>query len=236
MTQPLGPIVETIPAERPGPIAIDGRYCRIEKLEPDRHRADLWRAFKTDDRLWTYLPYGPFADERSSCEWLDGRAVLADPISYAVIDAAANAAAGIVALRNIVLDMRTVEVGHIVYGPGCKGSRVGTEAHYLLARYVFEQLGFRRYEWRCNTLNARSRNSALRLGFTFEGIFRQHMIVKGRSRDTAWYAMLDNDWPARKAAFDQWLAPTNFDPDGGQLLSLSSLNVASQMDKAPASS
>ena len=228
--QPVGPVVDTTPAKRPGDIALDGRYCRVETLDPGNHRADLWHAFKSDDSLWTYLPYGPFADERSFAEWLDGRAALRDPISYVVIESAGGGASGIIAFRNIRLDMRVVEVGHIVYGPALRRSRAGTETHYLLARHAFEQLGFRRYEWRCNALNARSRRAASRLGFTFEGISRQHMIVKGRSRDTAWYAMLDGAWPARRASFERWLTPENFDADGRQRLSLSSLNAADQSE------
>ncbi len=122
--------------------------------------------------------------------------------------------------------MRVIEIGNIVYGRPLQRTPAATEAQYLMAQYVFEWLGYRRYEWKCNALNAPSRQAALRLGFTFEGIFRQHMVVKGRNRDTAWYAMLDNDWPGRKAAFERWLAPENFDDDGRQHLSLSALNAS----------
>ena len=122
--------------------------------------------------------------------------------------------------------MRVIEIGHITYSPALQRTPLGTEAQYLFARYAFETLGYRRYEWKCNSLNAPSRRAALRFGFKFEGIFRQHMIVKGHSRDTAWYSMLDSEWPARKAAFERWLAPDNFDGAGRQRTSLATLNGA----------
>jgi len=226
VNQPLGNEVDATPAERPGAIRLDGRLCRIETLDPALHGDGLWRSFKEDQSIWTYLAYGPFADERSFAAWLDERAVLLDPFSYAVVDLATGLASGIVTLMEIRPAMRVIEIGNIVYGRPLQRTPAATEAQYLMAQYVFEWLGYRRYEWKCNALNAPSRQAALRLGFTFEGIFRQHMIVKGRNRDTAWYAMLDCDWPGRKAAFERWLAPKNFDEAGRQHLSLSALNAA----------
>ena len=149
--------------------------------------------------------------------------MLDDPFSYTVIDARGRAC-GIATLMEIRPAMRVIEVGHIVYGSALQRTPQATETQYLLARYAFETLRYRRYEWKCNALNAPSRRAAARYGFTFEGIFRQHMIVKGRSRDTAWYAMLDSEWPARKRAFEAWLAPDNFDADGRQKGSLAALN------------
>ena len=143
------------------------------------------------------------------------------PYSYAVVNA--GRAVGIATLMEIRPAMRAIEVGHIVYSPALQRTALATEAQYLLARYAFETLGYRRYEWKCNALNAASRRAALRFGFTFEGILRQHMIAKGRNRDTAWYSMLDSEWPARKAAFERWLAPDNFDADGHQKTPLSAL-------------
>jgi len=213
--QPLGPSVPAGSASAPGAVVLEGRFGRVEKLEAARHGDDLWHAMAGDDRIWTYMSYGPFADTGAFARWLADRAALADPFAFAVIDEAGRAL-GITTLREIRLDMRVIEVGHVVYSPGMQGTPLATESQYLLARYVFEELGYRRYEWRCNTLNAASRRAALRLGFTFEGIFRQHMIVKGRSRDTAWYAMLDHEWPSRKLAFERWLSPDNFDADGRQ--------------------
>jgi RimJ/RimL family protein N-acetyltransferase len=226
VNQPFGNEVDASPAERPGAIRLDGRLCRIETLDPALHGDGLWRSFKEDQSIWTYLAYGPFADERSFGVWLDERAVLLDPFSYAVVDLATGLASGIVTLMEIRPAMQVIEIGNIVYGRPLQRTPAATEAQYLMAQYVFEWLGYRRYEWKCNALNAPSRQAALRLGFTFEGIFRQHMVVKGRNRDTAWYAMLDIDWPGRKAAFERWLAPDNFDDDGRQRLSLSALNAA----------
>lgn len=222
MTQVLGRPVDGAPAERPGPMTLEGRYCRIEDLDAFRHGADMWQAVRQDNSLWTYMSYGPFSGEREFDEWLDERTALPDPFSYAVIDSDTGVAAGIVTLMEIRPAMRTIEIGNIVFGPALQRTRAGTEAQYLMARHVFEVLGYRRYEWKCNALNARSRNAALRLGFSFEGVFRQHMIVKGRNRDTAWYSMLDSEWPAQKAAFDEWLAPENFDENGLQRGRLSS--------------
>jgi RimJ/RimL family protein N-acetyltransferase len=176
--------------------------------------------------LWTYFAGGPFANERSFAEWLDQRASLADPLSYAVVDLASGRASGHVALLEIRPAARVIEMGSIVYGPTLQRTTAATEAQYLMARYAFETLGYRRYEWKCDALNTNSRQAALRLGFTFEGIFRQHRIVKGRNRDTAWYAMLDGEWPTCKKALERWLAPENFDADGLQLLSLAAINGA----------
>ena len=223
--QPLGPVVDTTPAERPEPVTREGRTCRIEKLDPARHADGLWQALKGDDRTWTYMGYGPFADGKVFANWLDERAIMLDPLSYAIADRASGLPLGIATLMEIRPAMRVIEVGNLVYSPALQRTVAATEAQYLLAKYVFEELGYRRYEWKCNALNAPSRRAALRLGFTFEGIFRQHMVVKGRNRDTAWFAMLDSEWPGRKAAFERWLAPENFDAAGRQRLSLSALSA-----------
>ena len=222
--QPIGSQIDTAPAERPGPMRIEGRYARIEALDPVMHADTLWRSLKDDTSLWAYMGYGPFADERSFAVWLDERVILLDPFSYAVIDIATRQAAGIVTLMEIRPAMRVIEIGNIVYGPSLQRTRAATEVQYLMARHVFEKLGHRRYEWKCNALNAPSRRAALRLGFAFEGVFRQHMIIKGRNRDTAWFSMIDGEWPARKAAFERWFAPENFDETGRQRVSLASLN------------
>jgi RimJ/RimL family protein N-acetyltransferase len=210
---PVGPIVDAAPAQRPGAVALQGRFGRVEKLDPARHAADLWRAFHADERLWTYMFYGPFADAGSFSNFLEKIAVLQEQVYYAIVDRDGRAA-GWAALMEIRPQPRVIEVGSIVYGPALQRTPLATEAQYLLARYAFETLGYRRYEWKCDALNATSRRAALRLGFTFEGIFRQHMIVKGRNRDTAWFAMLDSEWPRARSAFERWLAPDNF--DGGR--------------------
>ena len=224
--RPIGPVVDTAPAGRPDAVRLEGRLVRIEKLDPARHGDALWQAVKGHDELWTYMGYGPFADGASFVQWLDERTVLLDPYSYAVVDAKSGRAAGIVTLMEIRPSMRVVEIGNIVYTPALQRSGGATEAQYLLARYVFDDLAYRRYEWKCNALNAPSIRAAGRLGFTFEGVFRQHMIVKGRNRDTAWFSIIDSEWPARKAAFERWLDPANFDQEGRQKTSLSTLNAA----------
>jgi RimJ/RimL family protein N-acetyltransferase len=221
--QPIGSIVDSTPAERPGPVTLEGRFCRIEKLAL-HHGEALWRAVKGDNSLWTYMGYGPFPNGEAFDRWIDGRTVLLDPYSYAVVDKANGRATGIVTLMEIRPAARVVEIGNIVYSPLLQRTAAATEAQYLAARYVFEDLGYRRYEWKCNALNEPSKRAAVRFGFTYEGTFRQHMIVKGRNRDTAWFAMLDGDWPARKRAFEQWLAPDNFDVAGKQKTSLTNFH------------
>jgi RimJ/RimL family protein N-acetyltransferase len=170
--------------------------------------------------------YGPFADGKIFTDWVVSRVTLEDPYSYAII-APAGDAVGIATLMDIRPAVRSIEVGHIVYSPALQRTPLGTEVQYLLARYAFETLRNRRYEWKCNALNAPSRRAAERYGFVFEGVLRQHSIAKGRNRDTAYYSMLDSEWPARKAAFEHWLAPDNFDAQGNQKKSLSTLNAAS---------
>jgi RimJ/RimL family protein N-acetyltransferase len=221
--RPVGLTVDTAPARKPGPVVLEGRFGRLEKLDTERHGAALWQGVKDDNATWAYMGYGPFADAAAFSAWLAERPKLEDPYSYAIM-APDGRALGIATLMEIRPAMRVIEVGNIVYAPPLQRTALATEAQYLLARYVFETLGYRRYEWKCNALNASSRRAAQRFGFTFEGLFRQHQIVKGRNRDTAWFAMLDAEWPARKVAFERWLAPDNFDAAGRQKLSLSALN------------
>ncbi len=211
-----GGVVDTAPAEWPEAVRLNGRFCRIEKLDLVRHGESLWLAVKGHDDVWAYMGYGPFADEPSFLRWVDERTVLLDPFSYAVVDQASDRALGVVTLMEIRPAMRVVEMGNVVYTPLLQRTAAGTEAQYLMARYVFDALHYRRYEWKCDALNAPSRRAAARYGFTYEGTFRQHMIVKGRNRDTAWFAMTDGDWPAMKAAFEAWLQPENFDKTGTQ--------------------
>jgi RimJ/RimL family protein N-acetyltransferase/GNAT superfamily N-acetyltransferase len=223
--RPVGLKVETTPARRPESVVLEGRFGRVEKLDAERHGAALWQGVKDNNATWAYMGYGPFADEAAFAAWLVERPKLADPYSYAIIGSDGRAL-GIAALMEIRPSMGVIEVGNIVYAPALQRTALATEAQYLLARYVFETLGNRRYEWKCNALNAPSRRAAERFGFTFEGLFRQHQIVKGRNRDTAWFSMLDSEWPARKTAFERWLAPENFDAAGRQNLSLMALNGA----------
>jgi RimJ/RimL family protein N-acetyltransferase len=221
--QPIGPPVDARPARRPEPVTLTGRFGAVVRLDAVRHGDALWQALQGDDRLWTYMAYGPFADPSAFAAWLAERPALDDPYSYAVVDTAGRAL-GIVTLMSIRPEMRVVEVGNILLSPALQRTPLATEAQYLLARYAVETLGYRRYEWKCDALNAPSRRAALRFGFASEGIFRSHMIVKGRSRDTAWFAFTDAEWPARKDAFERWLAPENFDAEGRQKVSLRELN------------
>lgn len=219
--QPVGLPVDDKPAQRPGPVTLEGRHGRVEKLDATRHGDALWQALKDHDTIWTYMSrYGPFADRRAFLQWLADHAALEDPYSYALLDASGRAV-GIAALMEIRPVHRSIEVGHIVYSPVMQRTPFGTEAQYLLARYAFETLGNRRYEWKCNALNDASRRAALRYGFSFEGILRGHMIAKGRNRDTAYYSMLESDWSACKIAFEGWLSPDNFTTDGRQKQGLS---------------
>jgi RimJ/RimL family protein N-acetyltransferase len=214
--QPVGvPVANPAPGPRPGPVTLEGRHGRVERLA-QHHDAALWEAVKGHDAVWTYMSsYGPFTDFAAFSAWIGSRLRLDDPYSYAVVEPSGRAV-GIATLMEIRPAMRSIEVGHIVYSPALQRTPLGTEAQYLLARYVFETLGYRRYEWKCNALNAPSHRAALRYGFVLEGILRQHMIAKGRNRDTTYFSMLDSEWPARKAAFERWLAPENFDRDGRQ--------------------
>src|SRR3984893_10115551 len=213
--QPVGVLVDPRSARRPEAVTLTGRYGNVERLDPSSHAAGLWDAVRGHDKIWTYMAYGPFEEEGGFSDWLASRVALTDPYYYAIVEPSGRAI-GLATLMSIRPDMRVVEVGNVLLGPALQRTALATEAQYLLARYAFETLGYRRYEWKCDALNAASRRAALRLGPSFEGIFRDHIIIKGRSRDTAWFAMLEAEWPARKAAFLGWLAPENFDADGMQ--------------------
>ena len=221
--------IDSTPAARPAPVVLTGRFGRVERLHAARHGPDLWKALAGYDQTWTYMSYGPFADADEFSRWLEQRVALSDPFSYAVVGPDDNAV-GIVTLMEIRPAMRVVEIGNIVYSPALQRTALATEAQWLLACYAFETLDNRRYEWKCDALNSASRHAALRLGFSFEGLFRQHMIVKGRNRDTAWYAMLDSEWPGRKPAFERWLARENFDAAGVQRMRLSEFQSAFRFD------
>jgi RimJ/RimL family protein N-acetyltransferase len=228
--QPIGAELDARPARRPGAVTLTGRYGTVARLDPSRHRATLWDAVRGHDKIWTYMAYGPFADDAAFSDWLASRVELADPYYYAILEPTGRAV-GLATLMAIRPDMRVVEVGNILLSPVLQRTPLATEAQYLLARYAFETLRYRRYEWKCDALNAASRRAALRFGFTFEGVFRDHMIIKGRSRDTAWFAMLEAEWPARKAAFERWLAPENFNADGTQRTRLGE-QLAGRMSEA----
>ena len=223
--QPVGVPVDTTPAKRPGPVVLQGRYGHLEKLAA-AHAPDLWRAFAGHDRIWTYISTdGPFAHETEFSAFIGMRAAADDPYAYAIIERSGRAV-GYLTLMEIRPAMRVIEVGHVLYSPALQRTPLGTEAQYLLARYAFERLGYRRYEWKCNALNEPSRQAALRYGFTYEGTFRKHVIAKGRNRDNDWFSMLDSEWPIRRANFERWLAPGNFAADGRQIANLRAMNAA----------
>ncbi len=202
----------------PERVTLDSQYIDVVPLDPAAHGGALFEATSgsAHDGLWTYLPAGPFRDRESFDRYLQANAASGESVFFTVMDRARACPAGYASFMRIVPAHGVLEVGHILYTPALQRTRGGTEAMYLMARHAFEDLGCRRYEWKCDALNEPSQAAALRYGFTFEGIFRQHMIVKGRNRDTAWYSMLDREWPARKAAFERWLEPANFDAAGRQ--------------------
>jgi RimJ/RimL family protein N-acetyltransferase len=194
-----------------------GRTCRIEPVEPS-HAGPLHDAFAADrdGRDWTYLPYGPFTDAAALRGWMEQACLGDDPLFHTVIDAATGRPLGLASYLRIEPAVGVIEVGHIHYAPALQRSVAATEAMALMMCRVFDELGYRRYEWKCDALNAPSRRAAERLGFRFEGVFRQATITKGRNRDTAWYAIIDRDWPDIRTAFERWLDPANFDGDGRQ--------------------
>jgi RimJ/RimL family protein N-acetyltransferase len=225
--QPVGRSVDATPAPRPERTTLSGRFVRVVPLDAERHLDDLFASMGGGEHahLWTYMFDGPFGDRAGFAEAMKKRQALDDPLFFAIEAVDSNRAVGIASYMRIEPSHRVIEIGGIVFSPTLQRKPGATEAVYLMARHVFEDLGYRRYEWKCDALNAPSRRAALRLGFTYEGIFRSHMIIKGRNRDTAWFAMLETDWPARKAAFERWLAPDNFDANGTQKQSLSALNA-----------
>jgi RimJ/RimL family protein N-acetyltransferase len=213
--QPVGFALDATLARPPQPVRLAGRHGAVERLDPERHRDGLWDAVQGHPQIFTYMAFGPFAGLAAFSAWLVSREQSSDPYFYAIVEPSGRAV-GLAALMSIRPDMRVVEVGNILLSPGLQRTALATEAQYLLACYAFDTLGYRRYEWKCDALNAASRRAARRFGFRYEGIFRDHMIIKGRSRDTAWFAMLAAEWPERKAAFERWLAPENFDAEGKQ--------------------
>ncbi len=203
--------------------ALEGRSLRLEPIDPARHVADLFAASADDPALWTYMPYGPFEDPAQMEEWLEGCARSDDPLFMARVETADNRAAGMASFLNIRPAHGVIELGHIWFSQQLRRRRPATEAIFLMLCAAFDDLGYRRVEWKCDAANAASRSAALRFGFVYEGIFRQHLIVKGRNRDTAWFAILDRDWPALRSGFEAWLDPANFDESGGQRRALSDL-------------
>jgi len=224
--QPIGEALSNWTARpRPPRTAMVGRYCRVEPLDPDRHAEDLFAAngLEPEGRDWTYMPYGPFASLEAYRDWIETDCLGDDPLFHAIVDTATGKAAGVASYLRIEPAVGCIEVGHIKLAPSLQRSRAATEAMYLMMARVFDDLGYRRYEWKCDALNRPSRKAAERLWFAFEGVFRQATIYKGRNRDTAWYSVIDADWPGIKGAFEKWLAPDNFEAESIQRRRLTDL-------------
>ena len=223
--QPIGFLLEDwVPPPSPPREPMEGRLCRLEPLDPDRHAEALFTAFAADTqgRNWTYLAYGPFTNLANYRAWMDANCLGDDPLFFAIIQLSDGKPMGVASYLRIAPASGSIEVGHILYAPALQRTPAATEAMYLMMKRAFE-LGYRRYEWKCDALNAASRAAAQRLGLSFEGIFRQATVYKGRNRDTAWYAAIDSEWPALREAFLAWLAPANFDDEGQQRTRLSDL-------------
>jgi RimJ/RimL family protein N-acetyltransferase len=223
--QPIGaPLPNWVPPPRPPRAPLEGRYCRLEPLDPQRHASALFaaNAADTEGRSWTYLGYGPFPDLAAYQAWMSATCLGSDPLFFAIVDRADEQPAGVASYLRIDPNAGSIEVGHLHYAPRLQRRPAATEAMFLLMQQAFE-LGYRRYEWKCDALNAPSRAAAQRLGLSFEGVFRQATTYKGRSRDTAWYAAVDGEWPQLRAAFLAWLDPANFDETGRQRIRLADL-------------
>lgn len=226
--QPVGESLDHwVEPAQPSREPMDGCSCRLEVLVPERHAEELYAANAQDQdgRSWTYLPYGPFRSFRDYKAWLQAVSQSDDPLFFAIIQKSDGRAVGVASYLRIMPASGSIEVGHLHFSRQIKRSSVATEAMFLMMKRAFE-LGYRRYEWKCDSLNAPSRAAAQRLGFTYEGTFRQAIVYKGRSRDTAWFSIIDGEWPALFQAFIQWLGPDNFDESGEQRIRLSELTRA----------
>lgn len=222
--QPIGFAVPNWkPVPRPPKMSMEGRLVRLEVANPMMHAPDLFEAFAADreNRIWTYLPYGPFKTAAELEIWMHETCTGDDPMFFTIIDKASGKAVGVASFLRIDPKAGVIEVGHINYSPALQRTPAATEAMYLMMCRVFDELGYRRYEWKCDALNAPSYRAAERLGFVYEGTFRQATMYKGRNRDTSWYAIIDKDWPKLKAAYEEWLSPHNFDAAGQQIKKLS---------------
>jgi RimJ/RimL family protein N-acetyltransferase len=229
--QPVGfPLLNWVPPPYPPREILTGRYCRLEPLDPERHAAALYAANSADvsQRMWTYLPYGPFESLAAYQSWMRAVCAVNDPLFSAIVNLQTGQPVGVASYLRIDPTAGSIEVGHLAYSPQLQRSPAATESMFLMMRRAFE-LGYRRYEWKCDALNAPSRAAAERLGFRFEGLFRQATIYKQRNRDTAWYSIIDREWPALEVAYLNWLDPANFDSRGRQLTRLSNLTASLRM-------
>lgn len=216
------PVVDWTPPGAPDGHSMSGRYARLDRLDPNLHADGLFREFSGHDHVWDYLPYGPFASSSAYHRWMRQDASGHDPLFMAIFDHNHPGARGVASYLRITPQAGTIEVGHIAMAPSVQKTRAATEAIYLMMEWAFEA-GYRRFEWKCNALNLASRRAAERLGLSYEGVFRQAAVIKGRNRDTAWFAAIDAEWPALREAFEAWLRPENFDAGGRQIERLSDL-------------
>ncbi|GAC1445823.1 MAG: GNAT family protein [Chloroflexota bacterium] len=223
VTNPLGEALNWNGALPPVLQALHGRSVRLEAVDVEAHYSSLMEAAMGDESIWNYLPHGPFDDGESFRTWLQWAYRSSDYMFHVIIDERTGRAEGMASYMRDVPAHGVIEIGYIWFSPRLQRTIAATEAIFLLLAHVFDDLGYRRIEWKCNSLNRASRRAAERFGFTYEGIFRQHMVIKGRNRDTAWYAMLDREWPAIRRAFEIWLSPSNFDLHGNQRQSLSTI-------------
>lgn len=217
------------PAAPPQPQTLTGRFVRLEPLDTNRHGDDLWLALQgpqADPNTWNYLAVGPFTEREQFDAWLGANQTSADPLFFSVVDQASQRAVGLLSFLRINPKDGTIEIGHIAFGSAMQRSAGSTEAIWLLASWAMDDLGYRRLEWKCNAQNARSMRAAVRLGFVHEGIFRQHLVVKGCNRDTAWFSIIDSQWPHCREAFLHWLSAANFDANGQQIQRLEALRKA----------
>lgn len=223
--QPVGKLIENwMPVKRPDLKLLKGNYCFIEPINVMKHAKQLFENFSYDNRgeSWTYLPYGPFESIEVFCDWINETQAMFDTELYAILNQY-NEAIGIAGYLRINPEHGVIEIGHIHFSKHLQKTPAATEAMYLMMKYAIEDLGYRRYEWKCNTLNQASQDAALRLGFKFEGIFRQSHVLKNRNRDTAWFSIIDSEWPDLKRKFEAWLDPNNFDNSGKQQKSLNAI-------------
>ena len=221
------PVDLELPRPRPEPRAFEGRLVTVEPLDADRHALDLYPLVHGDaerEAVWDYLPYGPFASAAEFTDWVRNVAGKEDPLFYAIRRKRSGQVEGVASLMEIQPAFGVIEIGHINISIALQNSIESTEALFLLMKHAMDDLGNRRFEWKCHANNAASRSAAGRLGFSFEGIFFNHRVVKGRNRDTAWFSILDTDWPAIRANFERWLSADNFDESGRQKVSLGDLN------------
>lgn len=222
------PVADTSPSPRPERVPHEGRYARLEPLDSATHGDELWDVAGDPgaQRTWDYLGYGPWDSKEQYLEWLRAQAAGDDPLFFAIRDLASGKAVGVGTFMRITPEARSIEIGHLWFSPKLQRTPAATEAIFLLLRHALDDLKYRRMEWKCNALNAASRRAARRFGFTYEGTFYQAAIVKGRNRDTAWYSIMDHEWPAIRANFEIWLSPGNFDEQGNQRRALAEMNAS----------